>query len=125
MDDKRAALVVSTLASFLTPFMASSVNVALPTIAAEFSMDAISLSWVTTGFLLSAAVLLVPFGRLADIHGRKRVFTYGILVHTLASALAGTASSGVLLITFRAVQGAGGALIFGTGIAILTSVYPA
>ena len=125
MDDKRAALVVSTLASFLTPFMASSVNVALPTIAAEFSMDAISLSWVTTGFLLSAAVFLVPFGRLADIHGRKRVFTYGILVHTLASVLSGTAASGVLLITFRAFQGAGGALIFGTGIAILISVYPA
>jgi EmrB/QacA subfamily drug resistance transporter len=125
MGDKKAALVVSTLASFLTPFMASSINVALPSIAVDFSMDAISLSWVSTGFLLAAAIFLVPFGRLADIHGRKRVFIYGILVHTLASVLAGIASSGIFLIAFRALQGAGGALIFGTGIAILTSAYPA
>ncbi len=125
MDDRKAALVVSTLASFLTPAMASSINVALPSIATEFSMDAISLSWVSTGFLLAAAMFLVPFGRLADIHGRKRVFTYGILIHTLASILAGLAPSGTTLIAFRALQGTGGALIFGTGIAILTSVYPA
>lgn len=125
MDEKKAALLVSTLASFLTPFMASSVNVALPSVANEFTLDAVSLSWVTTAFLLTAASFLVPFGRLADIYGRKKVFTYGILLHTLGAFLAGIAPSGAHLITFRAIQGAGGAMVFGTGIAILTSVYPA
>lgn len=122
---KRAALIVSTLASFLTPFMGSSVNIALPSMSSEFSMDVISLSWVSTAYLLTAVTFLVPFGRLADIHGRKRVFIYGILLHTLSSALAATSFSGVMLITSRALQGAGGAMIAGTGTAILTSVYPA
>jgi EmrB/QacA subfamily drug resistance transporter len=125
MDEKKAALIVSTLASFLTPFMASSVNIALPSIGSEFSLDAISLSWVTTGFLVTAAIFLLPFGRVADIYGRKKVFTYGILLHTLSSVLAAVSFSGAMLIVSRALQGTGGAMIFGTGIAILTSVYPA
>jgi EmrB/QacA subfamily drug resistance transporter len=125
MDEKKAALVVSTLASFLTPFMASSVNIALPSIGSKFSMDAISLSWISTSFLLTAAAFLVPFGRIADIYGRKKIFTYGILLHTLSSLLAAASVSGSMLIASRALQGAGGAMIFGTGIAILTSVYPA
>jgi MFS family permease len=74
---QRAALIAATLASFLTPFMGSSVNVALPSISREFSMDAVLLSWVATSFLLAAAMFLVPFGRIADIRGRKRVFTVG------------------------------------------------
>jgi len=125
MDDKKAALIVSTLASFLTPFMASSINIALPSIGREFSLDAISLSWVTTVYLLTAAMLLVPFGRLADIYGRKKIFTYGVLLHTVASVLAASSFSGSMLIASRALQGAGGSMVFGTGVAILTSVYPA
>jgi len=124
MNEKKAALVVSTLASFMTPFMASSVNIALPSISGEFSLNAIAMSWVSTGFLLTAAVFLVPAGRLADIYGRKRIFTYGVLIHTLASVVAASSFSGVLLIVSRALQGTGGAMIFGTGIAILTSVFP-
>jgi EmrB/QacA subfamily drug resistance transporter len=125
MDERKSALIVSTLSSFLTPFMASSVNIALPSIGSEFSMDAISLSWISTSFLLTAAAFLVPFGRIADIYGRKKIFTYGVLLHTLSSLLAAASVSGSMLIASRALQGAGGAMIFGTGIAILTSVYPA
>ncbi len=66
----RPALVVAVVASFLTPFMGSSVNIALPLMARDFAMDVVMLSWVATAFLLSAAMFLVPFGRLADIHGR-------------------------------------------------------
>ena len=78
-DNKRAVLLVATLSSFLTPFMGSSVNIALPSIGKEFAMDAVILSWIPTSYLLAAAMFLVPFGRLADIHGRKKIFTYGIL----------------------------------------------
>ncbi|RIK56694.1 MFS transporter, partial [candidate division KSB1 bacterium] len=69
-SDARPALVVAVVASFLTPFMGSSVNIALPLMARDFAMDVVRLSWVATAFLLSAAMFLVPFGRLADIHGR-------------------------------------------------------
>lgn len=124
LDDKRAALVASTSASFMTPLMASSVNIALPSIGREFAMDALSLSWVATSYLLAAAMFLVPFGRLADIHGRKRIFVYGIITNTIFTFLCGVAPSGVLLIALRALQGAGAAMIFGTNIAILTSAYP-
>jgi len=88
-------------------------------------MSAIALSWVAMSYTLAAAMLLVPFGRLADIHGRKRIFACGVMLHTISSLLAAVSTSAVLLILSRALQGIGGAMIFGTGVAILTSVFPA
>jgi EmrB/QacA subfamily drug resistance transporter len=73
--------------------------------------------------LLAAAVFLVPFGRLADIHGRRRVYLLGTGVFTLATLVIGVSSSGAMLIAARALQGLGSAMIFGTGVAILTSVF--
>jgi EmrB/QacA subfamily drug resistance transporter len=122
---RRAALLLATLSAFLTPFMGSSVLVALPTIGREFGVDAVVLGWVVTAFILAAAVFLLPFGRLADIHGRKRVYAGGVTVFTVASLLCGLAPSAGLLIGFRALQGVGSTMMFGTGTAILTSVYPA
>jgi len=121
---KKAVLLVVTLSSFLAPFMGSSINIALPSIAKEFAMDAVLLSWVATSYLLATAVFLVPFGRIADIHGRKRIFTYGISIYTVSSILSAISTSAVMLISFRILQGIGGAMIFGTGIAMLTSVFP-
>lgn len=121
---QRVALVAAATGGFLTPFMGSAVTVALPAIAVEFRLDAVSLGWVTSAFLLAAAALLLPFGRLADIVGRRRVFMAGLAVFALATLLCAAASSGRVLIAFRLLQGAGGALVFGTGTAILTSVYP-
>src|SRR5574341_1903134 len=122
--NKRPALVVASVASFLTPFMGSSVNIALPVIGREFAMDAVLLSWVATAFLLAAAMFLVPLGRIADIYGRKKIFSYGIAIYTASSLLAAISMSGFMLIGARILQGFGGAMIFGTGVAILTSVYP-
>ena len=121
---KNVALLVSALSSFLAPFMGASTNVALPAIGREFAMDAVLLGWVATSYLLAAAMFLVPLGKIADIHGRKRVFTWGILVYTLASLLCALAPSAAWFIGFRALQGIGSALIFGTSVAILTSVFP-
>jgi EmrB/QacA subfamily drug resistance transporter len=123
-SSQRAALVTATLAAFLTPFMSSSINVALPSMSREFSMDAVLLSWVATSFLLAAAMFLVPFGRLADIQGRKRIFTYGTVIFTFSSLVAGLAPSASVLISARVLQGVGSAMIYGTGVAILTSVFP-
>jgi len=122
---KRATLLVAAMASFLVPFMGSSVNIALPTIGKEFTMDAVLLGWVATSYLLAAAVFLVPFGRLADIYGRKKIFSCGMLIFTVSSLLSAVSPSVMALISFRILQGIGSAMIFGTGIAILTSVYPA
>jgi len=113
------------MSSFLTPFTSSSVNIALPSIGTQLSLNAVALSWVATAYLLAAAAFLIPFGRTADIYGRKKIFRLGIIIDAVASILCAISNSGEWLIVFRALQGVGGAMIFGTGIAILTSVFPA
>ena len=122
---KRATLLVAAIASFLTPFAGSSVTIALPSIGKYFSMDAVLLGWVATSYILAAAALLVPFGRIADIYGRKKVFAVGIVVYTVSSLLAGFSTSATLLVSFRVLQGVGSAMIFGIAVAILTSAFPA
>lgn len=117
-------LLMTTMGSFMTPFMSSSINIALPSIGREFGLTTNLLGWVATSFLLAAAVFLVPFGKLADISGRKKIFGWGIGVYAVASFLSAAAPSGVLLIVFRAMQGFGGAMMFSTAMALLTSVYP-
>ena len=121
---RTAALVAATLASLLTAFTGSSINIALPQIRQDFALDAILLTWVPTSFLLAAAIFLVPIGRVADIHGRKKVFAIGTATFTLASLLAGLSTSAAALLASRVLQGIGSAMISGTGIAILTSVFP-
>ncbi len=118
------ALFVATMAAFLTPFMVSSLNVALPSIGHEFALDAVVLGWIPTAYLLAAAIFLVPLGRVADIYGRKRIFIYGTILYTIACLLLPFSKSAVMLISFRVLEGIGSAALFGTGTAILTSVYP-
>jgi len=124
MSEKRTVLLIAVLSSFLTPFMGSSVVIALPTIGRYFGMNAVQLGWVATAYLLAAGMFLVPVGRLADIYGLKRVFTIGIIVDTLVSISLSTSVSPMMMIGLRFVQGMGAAMIFGTGVAMLTSVYP-
>ena len=121
---RRAALIIAILSSFMTPFMGSSINLALPAIAKEFKIDAVILTWIPTAYLLASAVCLVPFGRLADLYGRKKGFVFGIVAFTLSSLLCALATSAFQLILFRILQGIGSAMIFATGLAILTSVFP-
>jgi EmrB/QacA subfamily drug resistance transporter len=120
---EKSALIVATLSSFMGPFTISSVNVALPTIQAEFSADAVLLSWVATAHLLAIAVFLVPFGKAADIYGRKKIFTWGLVLYTISSFLAVFSFSMEMLIAMRIIQGFGSAMFVTTGMAILTSVF--
>jgi len=124
MANKKSVLLIVALSSFLSPFINSSITVAIPSIGNEFAIDAVLLSWVATSYLLAAAVFLVPFGRIADIFGRKRVFTYGILIYTISSFVSAVSASATLLFSFRILQGIGNAMVFATGLAILTSVFP-
>lgn len=121
---RRATAFAVNLGSFLTPFMAASLNVGLPAMARELRMPAGAVSWVASSFLLAAAVFTVPMGRLADIHGRRRVLLYGNVIFTVFSLLSAFAPSVAVMIAFRALQGLGGAMVFATGMAILTSVFP-
>jgi len=124
LPSKRAALAVATLSSFLPPFTGSSINIALPSIGAEFSADALMLNWVASSYLLSAAIFLVPFGKIADIFGRKKIFLCGIAVFTAASTLCAFSPDLNWLIAFRILQGFGSSMVFGTSVAMLTSIFP-
>lgn len=121
---ERLALLVVCLSSFTAPLMLSAVNVAIPAIAAGLGADAIMLAWIPTAYLLTSAVLLLPFGRLADMVGRKRVFVAGMFVIALGSVLAAAAQSVATLIACRVLQGVGAAMLFATGVALLTSIVP-
>ncbi len=123
-QEKTTALLVATLASFLTPFLGAALNVALPAIGKDMDTDAILLNLTATIYLLATAVCLLPFGRLADIYGRKKIFNYGLILFTLSSAGGALSPDIYLLIVSRVFQGVGSAMIFGTGIAILSSVFP-
>lgn len=121
---KTSALLIAIIASFITPFMAAAINIALPAIGLEFQTDVILLGWIPTSFLLVSAMFAVPFGRIADIYGMKKIFTYGMIIFIISSFLCAIAPSTISLIGFRVIQGIGGAMLFVTGLAIITSVYP-
>ncbi len=121
---RRYALLITTLSSFLMPFMSSAVNLALKDIGRDLAADAVALAWVQSAHLLASAACLPPLGRLADLYGRRRVFLAGLLIYGLSSILCVLAGSISFLIAARALQGIGGSMVFGTAVAILTSVFP-
>ncbi|HOT74672.1 MAG TPA: MFS transporter [Candidatus Wallbacteria bacterium] len=110
--------------AFINPFVGSAINVALPAIGNEFLADAVLLSWVAMSYLLVSAVLMVPFGRLADIFGRKKIYLTGITLFTLSNAFCAFSGSIYSLIAFRTFQGISSSMIFSTSMAILMSAFP-
>jgi EmrB/QacA subfamily drug resistance transporter len=120
---KKAVMTVTAFAAFLTPFLGSSVNLALPSIGKDLDANAIGLSWVISSFILSSAIFLIPFGRLADILGRKKIFTGGLILFTLSTIVIIFSKTLPFLIVLRIIQGISSAMIFGTSLAIITSVF--
>ena len=77
-------IVITTLASFMTAFMSSAINIALPSIGKEFNLGPVLLSWLATAYLLTTAVFLIPVGKLSDIYGRAKFLKIGIIIFTTA-----------------------------------------
>jgi EmrB/QacA subfamily drug resistance transporter len=121
---RTATLVVVCTAHFLMPFMMSAVGVALPAIGRDFAASARELGLVETTYVLSASIFLLTMGRLGDIHGRRRIFQFGVAVFTVAGGLLSQAWSIESLIGFRFLQGMGGAMVMATSLAIVVSVFP-
>ncbi|MDR2292241.1 MAG: MFS transporter [Prevotellaceae bacterium] len=122
--NKNSVLFVLCLASFLVPFMGSAINLSLPQIGKSFAMGAVSQSWIATIYLITTAIFQVPFARLADLLGRKKMFVSGLMLFSISTFLCGLSPSGTMLIVLRAVSGLGCAMMFGTNMAILVSVFP-
>jgi EmrB/QacA subfamily drug resistance transporter len=124
IEIKQAVLISIMVSALLPSFMSSSVTVALPSMGKELGMNVAALSWISTAYLLAAVAFLVPFGRAADIYGRKRIFLWGVALLTLTSILCTFSQSEWQIIALRALQGIGGCMLSSTGIAIVSSAYP-
>src|SRR6184192_3256867 len=111
--NKWIVLALAAAATFMTTLDGSIVNIGLPSIAHNFHVGVSGATeWIIIGYLVVIAALLLTFGRLADMIGRKPIFLTGLVVFVLGSALCGMAPSLLLLILARLFQGIGGALIF-------------
>ena len=125
MPNRSVALAAAAMAAFLVPFMMSAVGIALPVIQNDFNATAVELSWVVGGYVMSLSIIALPIGRIADIVGRRRTFVWGTAWFTLSTLLVSWAWSIETLLALRIFQGFGAAMINSTGIAIVTSLYPA
>lgn len=117
-------LTITTITAFMTAFMGSALNVALPIIGKDFEASAVAVSWISTIYLLTTAAILIPVGKLADTYGRTKFFKIGIFLFLTGTLLCGFAAGEVQLLIFRAFQGLGSAMIFSCSTAILVSSYP-
>ncbi|PKO19125.1 MAG: MFS transporter [Chloroflexi bacterium HGW-Chloroflexi-10] len=113
------------LGTFMSALDASVVNVSLPVITHDFQSSITQIEWVVTIYLLTVSCLLLAFGRLGDMQGHKRVYTFGFVIFILSSALCGLSTSAGMLIGLRALQAIGAAMLFANSPAILTGNFPA
>ncbi len=116
-----SAIATGTLASVIDH---GSVNIALPSIARHFGTDIPSVQWVVIGYALTISSLLLPMGRLADLIGLRKMYLLGSMVFLLGALVAGSSSQLWVLILSRILQGSGAAMTQGTGLAIVTGVFP-
>lgn len=117
-------LIVTMSSHFLNPFMGSSINLALKQIGIEFSMSAVQLSWISMSYLLSSAIFLVPFGKLGDLYGRRKMLLIGIIGFSITTLLCSVAFDAVSLIIFRLLQGIFSAMMVSSNMALIISSYP-
>jgi hypothetical protein len=119
------ALAIMSIGSFMTPFDASIVAVALPSMGADLHLSYSQGLWAQAAYLLVASILLIPLGRLADSRGPVRYNLLGTAIFALGSIVAALAPSGTIMIIGRCIQGAGGAFMFSTSSGIITAAFPA
>src|SRR5437016_9819710 len=120
---KWLALAVIVAAQFMVVLDVAIVNVALPSIKTDLHFSQESLQWVVTAYSILFGGVLLLGGRLADLLGRRRLFMAGLVLFTASSLLDGLAWSEGSLITFRALQGLGAALLSPAALSILTTTF--
>jgi EmrB/QacA subfamily drug resistance transporter len=117
------ALTVVCIAFFMTILDVSIVNVALPSIGRSLHFSRDNLQWVITAYAITYGGFLLLAGRMADLFGRRRLFVIGLVVFTIASLFCGLAWSEAVLITFRAIQGFGAAIITPSALSIVMTTF--
>lgn len=124
LEYKWVALTVTTIGIFMVGLDARIVIIGLPQVASQLGADAEQAIWITQSYVLATTVLLLLIGRLSDVFGRVRIYSYGFALFTIGSALTSLGIDPVTVIIFRAIQGSGAALVFANSIAIVTDASP-
>ncbi|MFE0425128.1 MFS transporter, partial [Streptomyces sp. NPDC058953] len=124
VDRRMPTLALLSLLQFLIALDVTVVNVALPSIGAEFGAPTDSLSWVVTGYTLVGGGLLLLGGRVTDLLGRRRMFLLGAALFAVASLVAGAAPDLPTLIGARFAQGAGEALASPAAMSLIALLFP-
>ena len=125
MDYKWVALSVTCLGTFMANLDLTIVVIGLPTILQQLHATLVHGIWIITGYTLMMTILLVLLGRLADLYGRVRLYNLGFAIFTVGSLLCALSKTGAELVAFRFLQGAGAALLYANGGAIITDAFPA
>lgn len=118
------ALSCTSLGMLLATLNSGTLVIALPDLERALGVGLLTLVWVILAFMIASTVLVLTFGRLSDVFGRKRAFVLGFAIFTAASLGAGFATGGTSLILWRIVQGIGGALLFANASALVTDAFP-
>ena len=124
MDYKWVALSVTTVGIFMANLDASIVVIGLPTILQSLHATIVDGIWIITGYRLMITILLVMFGRLADLYGRVKLYNLGFVIFTIGSLLCALSRTGEQLVIFRFLQGVGAAFLMANSIAIITDAFP-
>jgi EmrB/QacA subfamily drug resistance transporter len=126
VDYSKKWLVLASVSMgiFLATIDGSIVNISLPTLVHAFETDFALVQWVVLSYLLTVTTLMLGVGRLADIYGKKRIYTAGFIVFTLGSVLCGLSPTIQALIGFRVVQAVGASMTMALGMAIVTEAFP-
>lgn len=122
---QKHTLAVALTTSFITTFMGSALNLAIPNIEGEFDSGAAAMGWIIVAYILSVSAFGVPFGRIADIYGRRKLLILGIGIFCISSLTASFSVNVEMLIIFRIMQGISASMIFSTNNAILIAAFPA
>jgi len=118
------ALVVVTVSTFLVLLDASVVNVALPQVVEDLDGTLEAATWVVAGYILAFAALLLLFGRLGDLFGRRRMFVWGAGVFTAASLACALSPSIGFLVAARVAQGVGAAMLTPSTLSLIKATFP-
>ncbi len=119
MERKWWTLIVVCVATFMLLLDITIVNVALPKIASDLHASFSDIQWVIDAYALTLASVLLTMGSMADLFGRRLVFSIGLVLFSCASLLCALSPSALFLILARGVQGIGGAIMFATSLALL------
>jgi EmrB/QacA subfamily drug resistance transporter len=125
MERKWWTLLAVSVATFMLLLDITVVNVALPSIRQDLDASFTDLQWVVDAYALTLAALVLPAGSLADRLGRRRLFAAGLVIFSVASLLCALAPDPTLLSLARALQGAGGAVLFAVSLALVAQEFPA